>query len=161
MKILFVCMGNICRSPTAEGVMRQHLIQAGLDPYVQVDSAGTHGGHAGDPPDMRAQRAAAQRGYDISRLRARKIAPKDFNEADLILSVDDYNLSILKQKCPTWHQAKLARLLDYRVHGEYEDVPDPYYGGTQGFDLVLDLIEDAAQGLIAALKHHGVGVPST
>lgn len=157
MKILFVCMGNICRSPTAEGALVQELAQQGLSRWVQVDSAGTHGYHVGEPPDRRTQEAAKKRGLDLSRQRGRQVQPRDFEEFDLILAMDAYNLELLKQMCPACHQAKLGRLLDYRQAFQSEDVPDPYYGGPKGFELVLDLVEDGVRGLVAELKRQGVG----
>ncbi|MDD5297539.1 MAG: low molecular weight phosphotyrosine protein phosphatase [Rhodocyclaceae bacterium] len=157
MKILFVCMGNICRSPTAEGAMRRRLEEQGLHELVRVDSAGTHGYHVGEPPDIRTQRAAKARGLDLSRLRGRQVAPRDFDEFDLILAMDGHNLELLKQQCPSWHQAKLKRLLEYRQAGSEADVPDPYYGGPKGFELVLDLVDEAVQGLIEDLKRQGLG----
>ncbi len=156
-RILFVCMGNICRSPTAEGAMRKRLEEHGLHDLVKVDSAGTHGYHVGEPPDVRSQRAAKARGLDLSRLRGRQVQTKDFDEFDLILAMDGHNLDLLKQQCPAWHQAKLGRLLDYRQAGAEENVPDPYYGGPQGFEMVLDLVDDAVQGLIDDLKRQGLG----
>lgn len=132
--------------------MRHHLKLKGMHHSVQVDSAGTHAYHVGQPPDVRSQRAAAQRGLDLSRLRARQVDPGDFAAFDLILAMDSQNLDLLRQQCPTEHQGKLQRLLDYRQNFSEEDVPDPYYGGPQGFELVLDLIEDAVQGLTAELR---------
>jgi protein-tyrosine phosphatase len=156
-RILFVCMGNICRSPTAEGAMRKRLEEHGLHELVKVDSAGTHAYHVGNPPDTRSQRVAKERGLDLSRLRARQVEPRDFDEFDLILAMDGQNLAMLKQQCPSWHQGKLGRLLDYRQAGQEADVPDPYYGGPKGFEMVLDLVNDAVDGLIADLKRQGLG----
>jgi protein-tyrosine phosphatase len=151
-RILFVCMGNICRSPTAEGVMRAVVARAGMEHFIEIDSAGTHGYHVGDPPDRRAARAAAKRGYDLSPLRGRQVNEGDFARFDLILAMDRDNLAILERSCPPGLRHKLALFLQYaRKHGE-EEVPDPYYGGDAGFDHVLDLIEDAAEGLIASLQ---------
>lgn len=150
VNVLFVCMGNICRSPTAEGVFRHQIEAAGLEDLVFIDSAGTHAYHVGKPPDRRAQAAASKRGYDLAELRGRQIRGDDFEKFDYILAMDDDNLSILKQLCPPAYQDKLSLFL---VHGERyseREVPDPYYGGQQGFEDVLDLIEDASAGL---LKH--------
>jgi protein-tyrosine phosphatase len=151
-RILLVCMGNICRSPTAEGVLRTHLGRAGLAATVEVDSAGTLGYHAGEPPDGRAQKAAAKRGYDISRLRARRVKDADFLRFDMILAMDRDNLASLKHACPTAQHDRLGLFLDYARNFADEEVPDPYYGGPEAFEYVLDLAEDAAIGLIEALR---------
>lgn len=151
MQILFVCMGNICRSPTAEGVVRAHLERAGLTSGVTIDSAGTHDYHIGAPPDARATKAAASRGYDLSDLRARHVTEFDFARFDRILAMDRDNLSLLRQACPAEHRHKLALLLEYSRNFAEREVPDPYYGGADGFEHVLDLIEDAAAGLIDSM----------
>ena len=150
-RILLVCMGNICRSPTAEGVLRAHLARAGLA-GVEVDSAGTLGYHAGEPPDPRAQKAAAKRGYDLSRLRARRVKDADFLRFDMILAMDKDNLSALKQACPLAQRDRLGLFLQYARRFREEEVPDPYYGSPEAFEYVLDLAEDAAEGLVEALK---------
>jgi protein-tyrosine phosphatase len=147
--ILFVCMGNICRSPTAEGVFRARAAQAGL--AVHVDSAGTHAYHIGEAPDPRSQRHAALRGYDLSSQRARKVAPGDFARFDHVLAMDEDNLVALRRDCPPEHRHKLGLFMRYARHSGSAIVPDPYYGGATGFDTVLDYIEDAADGLIAEL----------
>ena len=147
--VLFVCMGNICRSPTAHGVLRARLAEAGLAARVLVDSAGTHNYHPGEPPDQRSQGHARQRGYELSDLRARQIRAIDFVEADLILAMDWDNLAALQAICPPQHAAKLRRLTEFCVRLDAQTVPDPYYGGGAGFEQVLDLVEDAAEGLIA------------
>jgi len=152
ISVLFVCAGNICRSPTAEGVFRQSVASAGLDQKVLLDSAGTHGYHVGHPPDRRAQSAAAQRGYDIAGLRARQVTGQDFVEFDYILAMDLDNLSCLKQLAPAQHLGKLGLFMEYASAWKGEEVPDPYYGGAQGFELVLDMAEDAAQGLLQQIK---------
>ncbi len=152
VSILLVCMGNICRSPTAEGVLRTLAEREGLGAYFEVDSAGTHGYHVGEPPDTRARKAAARRGYDLSQLRARRVNDLDFMHYDAILAMDADNLSLLRRACPTEHRHKLGLFLDYAVNFDDEEVPDPYYGGDDGFDRVLDLVEDAARGLIAAMR---------
>jgi len=152
-RILFFCMGNICRSPTAEGVMRAKLAAAGLD--VEVDSAGTHGYHIGAPPDERSQEHAALRGYDLSTLRARKLMAADFERFDLVLAMDDDNLAHAERLCPTSQRHRLKLLMDYAPHAGNPHVPDPYYGGSAGFDEVLDLVEAACDGLIAT------GLPRT
>jgi protein-tyrosine phosphatase len=154
-KLLFVCMGNICRSPTAEGVMRAHLQKVGIASQVEIDSAGTHAYHIGKPPDARAQKAAAGRGYDLSALRARQVASVDFERYDLILAMDSDNIDNLRRDCPPEHQHKLKLFLDYAHAFAEHEVPDPYYGGEAGFQRVLDLIEDAARGLAESLQEHG------
>lgn len=149
MKLLFVCMGNICRSPTAEGVMRQRLQQAGWAHLVTVDSAGTHNYHPGKPPDARTQEHAALRGYDLSTLRARQVEDADFERFDLILTMDWDNQSLTENLCPPEHLKKVRRLAEF--FQKYSDtvVPDPYYGGPADFERVLDLVEDAVDGLLA------------
>jgi protein-tyrosine phosphatase len=151
-KVLFVCMGNICRSPTAEGVVRKQLEQAGLAAQVELDSAGTHGYHIGEPPDPRSQKAAAKRGYDLSALRARRVMEVDFLRFDLILAMDRDNLALLRKACPQEHHEKLGLFLDYAADSSEDEVPDPYYGGPDGFDRVLDLTEAAARGLVDHLR---------
>lgn len=150
--ILVVCMGNICRSPTAEGMLRTLVEQAGLGDRVEIDSAGTHGYHIGKPPDPRTQEAAAKRGLDLSGLRARRVAPSDFERFDLILAMDRDNLALLEEACPPEHRGKLRLFLEYAENFDEDEVPDPYYGGVQGFEHVLDLVEDGARGLIAKLS---------
>ena len=152
IKVLFVCMGNICRSPTAEGVFRHYLRQHQLEDRVQVDSAGTHGYHIGESPDPRTQRAAAERGYDLSDLRARKVAPDDMEYFDLILAMDRRNLDVLRNLCPPERQHRLKLFMHYARNFDEDEVPDPYYGLGFGFDQVLDMVEDASQGLIESLK---------
>jgi protein-tyrosine phosphatase len=152
LRILLVCTGNICRSPTAEGVLRAHLERAGLASQIDVDSAGTHGYHVGDPPDERSQAAAARRGYDISGLRARRVAHDDFSRFDLILAMDREHLALLQRSSPTSSRSRLGLFLDYAPNAARDEVPDPYYGGPAGFEHVLDLIEDAAAGLIETLR---------
>lgn len=152
IKVLFVCMGNICRSPTAEGVFRQLLRQKKLEGRVEVDSAGTHGYHVGEPPDQRTQRAAASRGYDLSNMRARKVAPQDLDYFDLILAMDHNNLEVLKRVCPPEKYERLGLFMTYAKNFDDDEVPDPYYGLGHGFDLVLDMVEDAAKGLIESIE---------
>lgn len=149
--VLFICMGNICRSPTAHGVFRHKLRLHGLDGQVQVDSAGTHNHHPGDPPDRRSQRAAALRGYDISDLRARQIRDDDFIRHDLLLTMDWDNHALAEERCPAPHRRKLRRLAEFCRRHSTAVVPDPYYGGDAGFAQVLDLIEDACDSLIDEL----------
>jgi protein-tyrosine phosphatase len=147
-----VCMGNICRSPTAEGVFRRRLRDAGLDQLVRLDSAGTHAYHIGSAPDPRARRAASERGYDLSGLIGRQVQPSDFEEFDLILAMDQENLENLRQFCPTDHLHKLRLFLSFSERFGGQEVPDPYYGGPQSFDRVLDMVEDAADGLLAEIQ---------
>jgi protein-tyrosine phosphatase len=147
-RILFVCMGNICRSPTAHGVLRHKVMAKGLAHRVQVDSAGTHNYHPDSPPDRRAQQHAELRGYDLSDLRARQIQDRDFEDFDLILAMDWDNLALVQAECPVKHQAKVRRLTEFCQTYESPVVPDPYYGGSQGFEQVLDLVEDACNGLM-------------
>ncbi len=146
-KVIFVCLGNICRSPAAEEVARCLAQTKGLD--IEFDSAGTYGGHAGDLPDVRMRRHAAARGYDL-RHRARRISAGDFAEADCIVAMDDANYDDLKDLAPTPEDAaKVIRMIDFASNSwGYNCVPDPYYGGADGFDLVLDLLEDACEGLL-------------
>jgi low molecular weight protein-tyrosine phosphatase len=151
-RVLFVCMGNICRSPTAEGVFRHAVASAGLEQKILVDSAGTHGYHLGHPPDRRAQLAATQRGYDLANLRARQVTGQDFVESDYILAMDLDNLSELRRLAPAQHHGKLSLFMEYGRARPGEEVPDPYYGGAQGFELVLDMAEDAAAGLLQHIK---------
>jgi protein-tyrosine phosphatase len=151
-RILLVCMGNICRSPMAEGALRAKLEQAGLADEVEVDSAGTLGYHAGEPPDARAQKAAARRGYDISRLRARRVKEADFLRFDMILAMDRDNLASLEKVCPPQYRHRLRLFLEYARKVFDREVPDPYYGGPEGFEYVMDLIENAAGGLVDTLR---------
>lgn len=151
MRILVCCMGNICRSPTAEGVLRLRLEAAGLAEAVVVDSAGTHAHHVGSKPDPRAQKAAATRGVDLSRIRARRVSEEDFVQYDRIYAMDRDNLRNLQRCCPEPLQHKLALFLQHAERFDEDEVPDPYYGGPAGFERVLDLIEDAADGLVREL----------
>lgn len=150
-RILFVCMGNICRSPTAEGVTRTLAEREGVQDHFEFDSAGTHGYHVGSPPDARTRKAASERGYDLSQLRARQVNPYDFTRFDRILAMDRDNLALLQQACPPEHHGKLGLFLEFSQRFPEDEVPDPYYGGEEGFELVLDLIEDAAAGLLGRM----------
>lgn len=145
-------MGNICRSPTAEGVVRHMLRQKGLEDKVEVDSAGTHGYHVGEPPDQRTQRAAASRNYDLRDMRARKVAAQDLDYFDMILAMDHNNLSVLQRICPPDKHHRLGLFMSYSKNFDDDEVPDPYYGLGHGFDLVLDMVEDAANGLIESIE---------
>jgi protein-tyrosine phosphatase len=151
-RVLFVCMGNICRSPTAEGVFRDMVERAGLADTIHIDSAGTHDYHVGHPPDARAQAAAARRGYDLSKLRARQVADSDFAAFDFVLAMDQHNRSLLLQQCPPEYHAKVRLFLEFAAGEVPLEVPDPYYGDAQGFERVLDLVENAAQGLMCEIN---------
>ena len=152
--VLFVCMGNICRSPTADGVFRQKLIDHGLNKAVRVDSAGTHNYHPDSPPDERSQLHAFRRGYDLSALRARQVVDDDYAQFDLILAMDWDNLALLQDDCPPEHLHKLRRFTEFCRVYDSPVVPDPYYGGATGFERVLDLVEDASEGLIQHVRRH-------
>jgi protein-tyrosine phosphatase len=154
--ILFICMGNICRSPTADGVLRHKVQRLGLTDQVQVDSAGTHNYHPGSAPDERSQAHALRRGYDLSALRARQVQSADFARFDLILAMDGDNLTLLQRACPVPHRHKLRRLTEFCQRHTSAEVPDPYYGGGAGFETVLDLVEDACDGLLAHLQERGL-----
>ncbi len=151
-KVLFVCTGNICRSPTAEGVFRHLAMVGNLHQHVDVDSAGTHAYHVGEAPDDRSMATAARRGYDLSELRARRFTTSDFVEFDYILAMDRNHLSILERSVPAEHRTKIAMFLDFSSKHRGAEVPDPYYGGERGFEFVLDMIEDASEGLLADIK---------
>lgn len=150
MRVLFVCMGNICRSPTAEGVFRRALIASG-NSSIHLDSAGTHNYHVGDPPDRRAVAAAKNRGIDLSELRARSVDDEDFAKFDLVLAMDRDNLDILQRRAPEQYQGRIKLVMDFAPLAHTRQVPDPYYGGVQGFEDVLDLLEQAAQGFLREL----------
>ena len=150
-KVLFVCTGNICRSPTAEGVARGLAQKLGLDEAFEFDSAGTHGYHVGEPPDPRSIAAARRRGYDLASLRARRVTEFDFIRFDRVLAMGPDHLASLQRACPPQHRNKLGLLLDFSERFDLTEVPDPYYGGAEGFEHVLDLVEDAAKQLIRQL----------
>ena len=152
MKILFVCMGNICRSPTAEGVFREYVRRHAPGLEIEIDSAGTHDYHVGEPPDPRTVKAAARRGIDLASLRARQVQDEDFERFDLILAMDRLNHATLLDRSPPEHHARIRTLLEFAGNAAPADVPDPYYGGAKGFDDVLDLVQSAADGLLGALK---------
>jgi len=151
-RVLLVCMGNICRSPTAEGVLRHFIRLNNLGDKVEVDSAGTHGYHVGEAPDSRTQRAAAVRGYNLSQLRARKVARQDLDYFDLILAMDKSNLDNLQRLATPEQQERIKLFMDFSKNFDDNEVPDPYYGLGHGFDLVLDMVEDASLGLIEDIK---------
>ena len=148
--VLFVCLGNICRSPTAEAVFRARAGAAGID--VEIDSAGTGNWHVGKAPDPRAQAAGEARGYDLSALRARQVKAGDFTRFDLILAMDEDNYEILQLKAPEDARERIVMMMDFASRPSERSVPDPYYGGDEGFARVLDMLEDASDGLIAHLK---------
>jgi protein-tyrosine phosphatase len=161
-QVLFVCMGNICRSPMAEGVMRSLVERVGMQENVFVDSAGTHDYHVGESPDRRAQAAALRHGYDISRLRARQLASEDFDRFDLLLAMDFNNLASLRDRCPSGFEGKIGLLMPYARKRCSFVVHDPYYRSAGDFDLVLDCLEDACEGVLrvlcAAEAASGLGV---
>ena len=161
IKVLFVCMGNICRSPTAEGVFTKIVKDRQLDKHFAIDSAGTHAYHVGDAPDLRAQKAARDRGIELASLRARKVTYGDFEHFEFILAMDDDNYTILHNTCPDEHKQKIRYLLDYAPQLSVREVPDPYYGGHHGFERVLDLIETASEGFLDALYQAGRITPHT
>ena len=152
VKVLFVCMGNICRSPTAEAVLRHYVENAGLSEHILIDSAGTHDYHIGEPPDSRTQHAAQQRGYDMSKLRGRQVGEGDFRRFDYVLAMDRANLAILQRLAPPGSATQARLFLEYARHHVEREVPDPYYGDTDGFERVLDMVEDAAQGLLEEIR---------
>ncbi|HEY9198700.1 MAG TPA: low molecular weight protein-tyrosine-phosphatase [Gammaproteobacteria bacterium] len=152
VSVLFVCMGNICRSPTAQGVFESLVQREGLAQQIAIDSAGTHAYHVGEPPDQRAQQAARRRGVDLSLQRARKIREEDFFEYDYVLAMDRDNYEALRGICHPDYEERLRLFLEFAPHMGERDVPDPYYGGAQGFERVLDLIEAASAGLLSELR---------
>jgi protein-tyrosine phosphatase len=157
ISVLFCCMGNICRSPTAEAVFKHAVVNAKLSDTIACDSAGTHGYHVGDPPDERAQEAALRRGYDMSNLRARQVSVKDFAEFDFVLAMDRHNLALLTEQCPPEFAHKLALYCDFHADYAGREVPDPYYGGARGFEEVLDLVEAVSMSLLARLRQSHAG----
>jgi len=152
MKILFVCLGNICRSPTAEVVFRVVASREAPDLALEIDSAGTAGYHVGEVPDQRTRQAAARRGYDLSALRARVVEPEDFEHFDLILAMDRENLRSLERRAPAHTRDRLRLFLEFAPQTGISEVPDPYYGGPNGFEDGLDLIEAASRGLVEHLR---------
>ncbi|MGE5514719.1 MAG: low molecular weight protein-tyrosine-phosphatase [Bacteroidota bacterium] len=152
IKVLFVCTGNICRSPTAEGVFRALVAAEGLDNRIATDSAGTHGYHAGEPPDGRSTAAARLRGIELSDLRARKLRPADFDDFDLVLAMDRGHADILRRQCPPAQAGRVHLFLDFAPDLGIKDVPDPYYGGSDGFERVLDMIEAGSRGVLDHIR---------
>jgi protein-tyrosine phosphatase len=151
-RVLFVCMGNICRSPTAEGAFRKHALERLPHVTIEIDSAGTHAYHVGEAPDPRARRAAERRGIDLGRLKARKVTEEDFARFDLLIAMDELNRAVLLESCPEELKHKVRLLLEFAPQAGRSDVPDPYYGGANGFEYVLDLVEEAATGLLEHVR---------
>lgn len=152
INVLFVCMGNICRSPTAEGVFRHHVEKAGLSDRFLIDSAGTHAYHVGEPADRRARAAAERRGMSLEGIHARRVAAEDYERFDYIVAMDEDNLARLREEAPEEHSAQIRLFLEF-TEGSESEVPDPYYGGAAGFERVLDLVEEASRGLLETLSH--------
>ena len=154
VKVLFVCMGNICRSPTAQGVFSKVLREQGLEGQIAVDSAGTHDYHIGKPPDERALEAAARRDIDLSVQRARQVDVSDFTRFDYILAMDQDNLDILRALCPHDLNGRIGLFMDFAPEWGEREVPDPYWGGQRGFERVLDMVEGASRGLLGHIQAH-------
>ncbi len=152
MKVLFVCMGNICRSPTAEGVFRKIVQDQAPHLDVDIDSAGTHAYHVGEIPDHRAVSAAAERGYDLTMIRARRVQDSDFEDFDYVLAMDEDNLALLLERCPEEYRGRVRLFLEFHEGDPDRNVPDPYYGSANGFEYVLDLVVGASQGLLKELN---------
>jgi protein-tyrosine phosphatase len=150
--VLFVCMGNICRSPTAEAVFRNVVREQAPELELEIDSAGTHDYHIGEPPDPRSIEAAARRGLDIRHLRARLVDARDFERFDLIIAMDRLNREKLLDEAPRVAHGRIRLFLEFIQDSAFEDVPDPYYGGTTGFEQVLDLVEEASRGLLQYVR---------
>jgi protein-tyrosine phosphatase len=154
VKVLFVCMGNICRSPTAEGVFRKLIADEGLAERFEVDSAGTHAYHVGEPPDRRAQQTAMSRGIVLSDLRARRVEARDFDYFDYLLAMDRDNYSALSERCAQRPElaSRIRLFMEFAPHMQIREVPDPYYGGAGGFEAVFDMVEEAAKGLLEEIR---------
>ena len=150
--VLFVCMGNICRSPTAEGIFRKLVTDAGLDAHFHIDSAGTLDYHAGEAPDLRAQETGRRRGIDLSRQRARQVRLEDYERFHYVVAMDRQNARYLEKQCPKRHRHRLHLMMDFAASRSEREVPDPYYGGDDGFDRVFDLVTEAAQGLLDTIR---------
>lgn len=157
IKVLFVCTGNICRSPTADGVFRTMVSKAGLGSHIKVDSCGLSGYHVGEQADSRSREMAASRGYDLSPIRSRKISPTDYSDFDYILAMDDGHLADMQRQSPVQHHHKLSLFLDHHPDRKGQSVPDPYYGGINGFVSVFDMIEETSKALLAHIREkHGI-----
>lgn len=152
VRVLFVCMGNICRSPLAHGLFEHMVREAGLGEHIQVDSAGTHAYHVGEPPDPRSQETARRRGVDLSGQKARRVSERDFEEFDYVLAMDKDNYLLLQDICPPGRESRLRLFLDFAPELPETEVPDPYYGGASGFERVYDLVEAAARGLLEEIQ---------
>lgn len=152
VKVLLICMGNICRSPTAHAVFRNLVQEHGLTELIEIDSAGTHAYHVGNPPDSRSMQTARKRGIDMSDLRARQVDLGDFYHYDHLIAMDDYNLSLLQEMAPRDMAHKLSLFLSFAPHLNEREVPDPYYGGVDGFELVFDMVQAASEGLLSHIK---------
>lgn len=152
ISVLFVCLGNICRSPTAEGVFRKLVADAGLAEKIHIDSAGTHAFHSSEPPDRRAQAAALRRGFELSDIRARRVSANDYEQFDFILAMDGDNLAVLRERAGEECTATIRLFLDFSESSRETEVPDPYYGGTAGFERVLDIVEAAAGELLRHIR---------
>jgi low molecular weight protein-tyrosine phosphatase len=152
MRILFVCLGNICRSPSAEAVLRAIAAREAPELALEVDSAGTAGYHIGDTPDSRSQAAALRRGYDMSAHRARIVEAVDFERFDLLLAMDNNNLDVLRKRAPAAYRERTRLFMEFAPESGLDEVPDPYYGGPAGFEQVLDLVEEASRGLLSQLR---------
>lgn len=159
VRVLFVCLGNICRSPTAEGVFRKMVETAALTSQIKIDSAGTHAYHVGDPPDERAQLACQRRGIDISDLRGRRASAEDFRKFDYVLAMDHENHENLLAVSPKGLEHKLRLMMEFAPNRPEQEVPDPYFGGESGFDRVLDMIEEAARGLLEDIRRQHLRNP--
>ncbi|MEA1051037.1 low molecular weight protein-tyrosine-phosphatase [Lamprobacter modestohalophilus] len=156
VRVLFVCMGNICRSPTAQGVFTKLVIEEGLSDRIEIDSAGTHAYHVGEPPDPRARETARRRGIDLSRQRARRALAEDFERFDYVLAMDEDNHRNLSALCPPGFEERLRLFMDFAPQLGRREVPDPYYGGTNGFDAVFDMVDEAARGLLEAIRRERI-----
>lgn len=156
VKVLFVCMGNICRSPTAEGVFRHMVEQSNTRHQIEIDSAGTHAYHVGNPPDARAQEAALKRGIDLSSQRARRVSASDLSEFDYVIAMDESNKDDLLSICPSGYEDRIKLFLDF-AEGDESEVPDPYYGQGRGFEIVLNLVEKASAGLLKHIRDNHSG----
>ena len=157
VSVLFVCMGNICRSPTAHGVFRSLVFRENLADHIEIDSAGTHAYHVGNEPDRRAQDTARRRGIDLSDLVARRVETLDFERFDYVVAMDQDNFLSLSEICPSAHRNKIHLFMDFAPEMRTREVPDPYYGGDAGFERVFDLVEAASAGLLVEIRNRHLG----